>query len=82
MLKRRFRVAGCVGLSLEPLMSSATSLTSLSSYPGLSSVHHSLSQDSLIDPPRFQQRSPMVSPSARYDLQRNNSSQVLVVTNN
>ncbi|XP_025425367.1 ankyrin repeat domain-containing protein SOWAHB isoform X4 [Sipha flava] len=65
MLKRRFRVAGCVGLSLEPSMSSASSLTSLTSYPGLSAVHHSLSQDSLIDPPRFQQRSPMVSPSAR-----------------
>ncbi|XP_022165647.1 ankyrin repeat domain-containing protein SOWAHB isoform X3 [Myzus persicae] len=65
MLKRRFRVAGCIGLSLEPSMSTASSLTSLTSYPGLSSVHHSLSQDSLIDPPRFQQRSPMVSPSAR-----------------
>ncbi|XP_025190538.1 ankyrin repeat domain-containing protein SOWAHB isoform X3 [Melanaphis sacchari] len=65
MLKRRFRVAGCIGLSLEPSMSTASSLTSLTSYPGLSSVHHSLSQDSLIDPPRFQQRSPMVSPSTR-----------------
>jgi len=69
MLKRRFRVAGCIGLSLEPSMSTASSLTSLTSYPGLSSVHNSLSQDSLIDPPRFQQRSPMVSPSARYERQ-------------
>lgn len=68
MLKRRFRVAGCVGLPIEPSMSTASSLTSLSSYPGPSSVHHSLSQDSLIDPPRFQQRSPMVSPPARYKL--------------
>lgn len=72
MLKRRFRVAGCVGispsLSLEPSMSSASSLTSLTSYSGLSSVNPSSSQDSLIDPPRFQQRSPMVSPSARYKL--------------
>ena len=67
MLKRRFRVAGCIGLSLEPSMSTASSLTSLTSYPGLSSVHQSLSQDSLIDPPRFQQRSPMVSPPARYE---------------
>lgn len=67
MLKRRFRVAGCVGLPIEPSMSTATSLTSLSSYAGPSTVHHSLSQDSLIDPPRFQQRSPMVSPSARYE---------------
>jgi len=69
MLKRRFRVAGCIGLSLEPSMSTASSLTSLTSYTGLSSVHHSLSQDSLIDPPRFQQRSPMVSPSTRYEWQ-------------
>lgn len=66
MLKRRFRVAGCVGLPAEPSMSTATSLTSLTSYPGASPVQHSQSQDSLIDPPRFQQRSPMVSPSARY----------------
>lgn len=65
MLKRRFRAAGCVGLSLEPSMSTASSLTSLITYPGLSSANHSLSQDSLIDPPRFQQRSPMVSPPAR-----------------
>jgi len=74
MLKRRFRVAGCIGLSLEPSMSTASSLNSLTSYPGLSSVHHSLSQDSLIDPPRFQQRSPMVSPSARYERQIINQS--------
>lgn len=66
MLKRRFRVAGCVGLPSEPSMSTATSLTSLTSYPGLSSGHNSLSQDSLIDPPKFHQRSPMVSPSTRY----------------
>lgn len=66
MLKRRFRVAGCVGLSLEPSMSTSSSLTSLTSYPGLSSVQNSLSQDSLIDPPRFQQKSPMISPSTRY----------------
>ncbi|VVC27695.1 Winged helix-turn-helix DNA-binding domain [Cinara cedri] len=65
MLKRRFRVAGCVGLPVESSMSTATSLTSLTSYAGLSSVHHSLSQDSLIDTPRFQQRSPMISPSTR-----------------
>lgn len=69
MLKRRFRAAGCVGLSLEPSMSTSSSLTSLTSYPGLSSIHHSLSQDSLIDPPRFQQTSPMISPSIRYNKQ-------------
>lgn len=66
MLKRRFRVAGCVGLPAEPSMSSSSSLTSLTSYSGSPSVHHSLSQDSLVGLPRFQQRSPMVSPSARY----------------
>lgn len=66
MLKRRFRVAGCVGLPAEPSMSSSSSLTSLTSYSGSPSVHHSLSQDSLVGPPRYQQRSPMVSPSARY----------------
>ncbi|XP_050433147.1 uncharacterized protein LOC126841015 [Adelges cooleyi] len=65
MLKRRFRAAGCVGLSPEPSMSTASSLTSLTSYPGLSSVHQSLSQDSLNDPTRFKQRSPMKSPSMR-----------------
>lgn len=67
MLKRRFRVAGCIGLPVESSMSTATSLTSLTSYSGISSVNHSLSHDSLIDPPRFQQRSPMVSPSTRYE---------------
>ncbi|XP_050521383.1 ankyrin repeat domain-containing protein SOWAHB isoform X2 [Daktulosphaira vitifoliae] len=65
MLKRRFRAAGCVGISPEPSMSTASSLTSLTSYPGLSSVHQSLSQESLIDPHRFQQMSLIKSPSIR-----------------